>query len=180
MNSHMRNLALLTATTFVVVGCSNNNERDPPMAMNAPPAITAIADVSVNQDTLVGPVEFGVSDDTTPANQLTVTAVTDGEALIPMDGVMLAGEGATRGITLTPLEAATGSANVSITVIDAEGLRTTRAFTITVNSRSASVRDAVISTFAKRDTDDATTLNGFTFAQDADDPQAFVELIGNE
>jgi hypothetical protein len=184
MNSRMRNLALLAAATLVAAGCSSGGgdyvDRDPPMAMNAPPAVAAIANVTTNQDSVVGPVEFIVNDDTTAANQLTVTATVDGDTPIPADGVMLGGEGATRSITLNPLEAATGTANVTVSVKDAQGLTTSRSFSVMVNARSASLRDAVTSTFGKGDGDEATTLNGFTFAQDADDPQAFAGLIGDE
>src|SRR5262249_10773835 len=149
-----RNLkaALLTVTTLVVAGCSHNDRPVPPPPMqNAAPTIAMIANITANQDTPVGPVEFAVSDDTTPANQLTVTAALDGATPIPTDGVMLAGTGGTRSITLTPLEAATGTSMVTVRVIDAQGLITTRSFTVTVNARGASVRDNVFATFAKGD-----------------------------
>ena len=58
----------------------------PPMA-NTAPAISAISDRSVDQDTVVGPIEFSVTDAETPANQLTVTAGADGTSVFPADGV---------------------------------------------------------------------------------------------
>ena len=157
----------LIAVTMVVAGCSNNDyggEEPPPMA-NAAPIVAALADVTAGQDMVVGPLQFAVNDDATPANLLVVTAAIDGAAPFPADGVVLGGDGATRSITLMPLEAATGTANVRITVQDSQGLVTTRAFRVTVNARDASVRDAVTSTFAKQETDAATTLNGFTFTK---------------
>lgn len=173
-------LALLAATTFVVAGCSSSDRPDaPPMAMNAPPVVAAIANVTTNQDTVVGPLEFSVSDDSTPVSQLTVTATVDGTTPFPADGVQIGGTGATRNVTLRPLESSTGTANVTVTVIDAQGLKATRAFAVMVNARNASVRDTVVSTFARNETDDATALNGFTFAQDADDPATFDALLGN-
>lgn len=180
MNSRKTSLALLAAATWVAAGCSNNSYSPPdvPMAQNQAPSIAAIANVTTNQDTVVGPLEFAVADDTTPANQLTVTAVADGTMPFPADGVILDGSGSTRSLTLTPLESATGTANVTITAVDAQGLKTTRAFSVLVNARAASVRDAVVTTFAKSDGDDATPLNGFTFTQDADDPETFAGLIG--
>jgi hypothetical protein len=180
MNSRKTSLALLAAATWVAAGCSNNSNSPPdvPMAPNQAPTIAAIADVTTNQDTVVGPLDFVVGDDTTPANQLTVTAMVDGTMPFPADGVTLEGSGSTRSLTLTPLESATGTANVTISAVDAQGLMTTRAFSILVNARTASVRDAVLSTFAKMDGDEATPLNGFTFTQDADDPAAFAALVG--
>jgi hypothetical protein len=180
MNSRNNSLALLAATTLVVAGCSSSDRpKPPPMATNMPPVVAAVANVTANQDTVVGPLEFAISDDTTPANQLTVTASVDGTTPFPADSVQLAGTGATRSITLAPLEAATGTANVTITVIDAQGLKATRAFSVVLNARNASVRAAVMSTFAKNAVDDATALNGFTFTQDADDPATFDGLLGN-
>lgn len=172
---------LMLAGTFVLAGCSNNDYGDdptPPQPMNAAPVVASIANVNADQDTVVGPVEFAVNDDNTPANMLMVTAAVDGTSPFPADAVVTGGSGATRSITLTPLEAATGTANVTVTVSDAQGLVTTRGFTVTVNSRPASVRDAVMSTFTKAEADAATTLNGYTFAQDADDPETFTGLLG--
>lgn len=180
MTSRNTSLALLAATTLVVAGCSSSDRpKPPPMAANMPPVVAAVANVTANQDTVVGPLEFAISDDTTPPNQLTVTAAVDGVTPFPADGVQLAGTGTTRSITLKPLEATTGTANVTLSVIDAQGLKSTRAFSVVLNARNASVRDTVMSTFVKNEGDDATTLNGFTFAQDADDPATFDGLVGN-
>lgn len=179
MNSRKTSLALLAATTLVVAACSNNDRDDPtpgPM-VNTAPAVSAIANVTANQDTTVGPVEFGVNDDTTPANQLTVKASVDSTSLIPADGVVIGGSGAVRSITLLPLEAATGTANVTLSVIDADGATSTRTFSVSVNARAASMRDATLSTFAKAETDAPTMLNGLTFTQDADDPAVFAPLL---
>lgn len=172
---------LLIASAVVAAGCSNNDyggKGAPPPMANAAPVVAAIADVTIGQDTVVGPLQFAIGDDATPANLLVVTAAIDGTSPFPADGVAVGGDGATRSVTLTPLEAATGTADVRIMVADAQGAMTTRAFRITVNARDASVREAVTSTFAKKEDDEATTLNGFTFTQDADDPETFAALVG--
>jgi hypothetical protein len=108
---------------------------------------------------------------------LTVTAVGDGTGVVPADGITLGGDGATRTITLTPLEAKTGTVNVTLTVTDAAGAFTRSAFQVTVNARTASLRDTALTTFAKGGSDEATPLNGFTFTQDADDAATFAPLI---
>ena len=77
----------------------------------------------------------------TPASQLTVTAGADGTSVFPADGITLGGSGAVRSITLTPFEATTGTANITLTVIDAEGAVSARSFQVTVNARNASIRD---------------------------------------
>jgi hypothetical protein len=179
MTTRSSSIALLVAATCVAAGCSNSPEPPDPTPVNMAPQLAAIANVTTNQDTVVGPLEFTVADDLTPANQLTVTATLDGATPFPADGVTLSGTGTTRSITLIPLESATGTATVTVTVIDSVGLKATRSFGIAVNARAASVKDAVTTTFAKGETDDATTLNGFTFTQDADDSDTFAGLVGS-
>jgi hypothetical protein len=184
MNSRNINrggLALLAAATLVVAACSSNDndyvEPTPPPA-NTAPAVSAVDDRSVNQDTVIGPIEFSVGDRETVASQLTVTAAADATSVVPADGVTLGGSGAVRSIMLTPLEAATGTVNVTLTVTDAQGATSSDSFRVTVNARNASLRDTTLATFAKAGTDEVTALNGFTFTQDADDPAVFEPLIG--
>ncbi|MEO8016400.1 MAG: hypothetical protein ABI769_01190 [Pseudomonadota bacterium] len=174
-------LVLLAAATLVVAACSSKS-RDamqlPPPPANYAPTLSAIADQTSDQDTMVGPIEFSVADQESAASALTVTAVADGASVVPADGVTLGGSGAMRTITVTPLEAATGAVMVTLTVTDPDGAVATRAFRLTVNARPASVRDTTLSTFAKGETDDVTVVNGLTFTQDADDAAIFEPLIG--
>jgi hypothetical protein len=175
-------LALLVATTLVVAACSNNDNYDPdptptpPMA-NQAPTISAIGNKTESQDITIGPFDFGIEDLETPEAQLTVTAIADSNTLFPPDRVVLGGSGALRTLTLTPLEDRTGTATITVTVADAAGLSATRAFNVTVAARNASVREAVVATFAKGNTAEPTPLNGFTFTQDADDPAVFEALV---
>jgi hypothetical protein len=178
--------AVLAATTLVVAACSSSgggygdDDDTPTPAANTAPTISAITDRSSDQDTEVGPIEFGLTDSESAAGDLTLTAVADGPGLFPADGIVLAGSGATRSLKLVPLEAATGVAVITVTARDPQGLTATRTFRVAVNPRTASIRDATVSTFAKAETDDATAVNGFTFTQDADDPAIFEPLIGVE
>ena len=172
-------LALAAVTTLVVAACGGGKGggmAPAPMA-NTAPSIAAIGDRSVDQDTVVGPIEFAVGDAETPASQLTVTAGAAGTAVFPADGVLLAGNGSMRSLTLMPLEAVTGAESITVTVVDGEGVRSTRSFQVTVNARAASMRDWSLTTFAKAETDDVTAVNGYTFTQDADDPATFAALI---
>jgi hypothetical protein len=173
-------LAVLAATTLVAAACSRNSDDDvtpPPTPANFAPTVATIPDRMSDQDTVVGPIEFSVGDRESAATALTVTAATDGTAVVPADGVTLGGTGVARTITLAPLEAATGAVNVMLTVRDPDGAVATTGFRVTVNARPASLRDTALTTFAKGDADDATPVNGFTFSQDADDPAVFAPLI---
>jgi hypothetical protein len=173
-------LAVLAATTLVAAACSRNSDdgvTPPPMPANFAPTVATIPDRMSDQDTVVGPIEFSVGDRESAATALTVTAAIDGTTVVPADCVTLGGTGATRTITLAPLEAATGAVNVMLTVRDPDGAVATTAFRVTVNARPASLRDTTLTTFAKGGADEATPVNGFTFIQDADDPAVFAPLI---
>jgi hypothetical protein len=179
--TNIARLVLFAATTLVVAACGSNGGGMPPAPMtNAAPTITAISDRSVDQDTVVGPIEFSVTDAETPANQLTVTVSASANSVFPTDGITLSGDGAMRSITLTPFEATTGTASITLTVIDGEGSRTSRSFQVAMNARNASIRDSTLTTFAKAESDEATTMNGLTFTQDADDAAIFEPLIGGD
>ena len=183
MSSHKTNKTglVLLVTTVIVAACSGGSGEGmptPPPAANSVPVISGIADRSSDQDTVVGPIEFSIADRETDVSMLTVAAAADGTSVVPADGITLAGNGAVRTITLTPLEAATGAVNVTLTVTDAQGAASSRSFRVMVDARTASIRETALATFAKAGSDDPTVINGITFIQDADDPAIFEPLIG--
>jgi hypothetical protein len=171
----------LLAATLMVAACGGGDAKDgrQPPAANTAPVISALLDRSVDQDTAV-PIEFGIGDRESTVGTLKLTAVADSESVFPADGVVLGGTGATRTLTLTPLEARTGSSLITLTLTDPEGAIATRVFRVTVNARNASMRDAALTTFAKAEADEPTTVNGLTFAEDANDPAIFEQLVGAE
>lgn len=171
-------LAVLAATAVVVAACGGGGGGDEPdYPMNNVPTISAITDKSADQDNTVS-VDFTVADQETAADGLTVEAAADGAGLIPADGMVLSGSGATRTLTLTPLEATGGSAVISVRVTDPQGASANRSFQVTVNLRNASIKAMALDTFAKAEADEPTAINGWTIQQDADDPAAFAGLLG--
>jgi hypothetical protein len=185
MSSHnpkLASAAVLAATTLIVAACGGGSRdvKPPPSPANYPPTLTAIADRASDQDTVVGPIAFDVADTESDPARLTVTALTDGNTVVPADGVTLGGTGGARTITLIPLESATGTVNVTLTVTDPDGAVAKRGFAVAVNARPASVRDVTLATFAKAESDDVTPVNGFTFTQDADDSSSFEAQVGGE
>src|SRR6185295_2276462 len=99
-------LAALAATTLVVAACGGSGGSGmstPPPPSNNAPSVSMIANQVADQDTAVA---------------------VDGNALFPAEGVMLSGSGTTRTLTLSPLEAATGSATITISAADPQGLAT--------------------------------------------------------
>ena len=168
---------LLAATTLVVAACSPNGAGSPVQPSNSAPTVAAIADQSVDQDTVVGPIDFAVTDAESDPGQLKIVAASDNVLIFPVDGIVIGGSGSNRSITLTPLEQRTGSATIALLVTDPSGGSTTRTFTVNVNRRAASFRSAALDTMDKDVTDEPTSLNGFSFDQDADDPDTFAGFI---
>lgn len=172
--------AAVLAITMTLAGCGGGGGdgyvEPPPPPANTAPGISAITDKISDQDTVVS-VEFGVQDAETAPGSLAVTATTDSAALFPADGVVLSGSGATRTLTLTPLESATGTATITLSVADAAGATATRSFQVAINLKSQSMRTTVFDTIAKGENDAVTAINGWTALQDADDPAVFAALI---
>jgi hypothetical protein len=177
----MTSSALLVATTLVVAACSSGHDTAKPSTpQNMAPTLAAIANQSVNQDTVIGPISLAINDAETAPDLLNVAASSDNANVIPADGIVVAGSGGTRTLTLTPFEAATGTTTLAVIVTDAQGASTTQTFSVAVNARNASIKSGVVDTFAKGDSGEPTPVNGFTFQQDADDPTAFAALIPAE
>jgi hypothetical protein len=176
MNGNKLTLAALATATLVVVACGGGGAMTPPPPSNSAPVVSAINDRSSDQDTAVS-IDFGIDDPESGAGSLAVTAAADGNAVFPADGVVLFGSGTTRTLTLTPLEATTGTATIAVRVADPEGAVTTRNFAVAVNAKNNSIKAMALDTFAKAESDVPTTINGWTIQQDADDPATFVGLI---
>jgi len=126
MLKHYRH-AVLAATTLVVAACSSHGDPMPPPAQNSAPVVSAISNRSADQDT-VSTIEFGIADRESDASSLTLSAAVDSGGVYPVDGVTLSGAGSTRTLTLTPLEAATGTASITLTLTDPQGAQATRTF----------------------------------------------------
>ena len=166
----------LLCTALGVTGCGSSGGGMNPPSGNAAPSISSIDNQATNQDTPLT-LEFGVADRESPPGSLLVSASAGDGAVFPSDGLVLSGDGGTRTLILTPLEATAGTAQVTLTVADPQGATFTRSFQVAVNVRNASMRGMALETFAKAEADEPTTLNGWTVQQDADDPAVFADLI---
>jgi hypothetical protein len=99
---------------------------------NDPPTISAITNQTVDEDLPAGPIPFTVSDPETPANQLTVTATSNNQTLIPNANITLSGTGTVRTITVMPAANQSGGP-VAITISASDGtVTTTRKFDVTI------------------------------------------------
>ena len=88
-------------------------------AINDPPTISPIADVTVRSGASTGPIRFTVADVDHPAATLTVTAGSDNTGLIPRENILLGGSDANRTVTIIPLSGKPGgTVHVTLTVSD--------------------------------------------------------------
>jgi len=102
-----------------------------PAKENSPPSISPVADQTIPAGSAsVGPLSFAVGDDRTAADRLTVTAVSNNQALVPDANIVLGGTGAARTVTVTAIEGQTGEAVVKLTVADEDGQSTSVSFRV--------------------------------------------------
>ncbi len=113
---------------------SANNTSNLVTRVNANPTIQSLGNQTTNEDTTLGPLNFTVSDQETPAASLVVTAVSANQTLVPNGSITLGGSGGTRTITIRPATNQFGSAAITRTVTDADGASVSSTFTLTVNS----------------------------------------------
>lgn len=100
---------------------------------NDPPEISMIADQTMNENTSLGPLDFTVMDEETPANDLQVTAASSNTGLIPASGLVLGESGTNRMVQITPMESQVGVAEITLSVQDGGGAITRQVFKVTVN-----------------------------------------------
>ena len=96
------------------------------------PFISQIADQVIMEGLVVGPIPFTVSDSSTPADQLVVTAASSNEALLPAANITLAGTGGDRTITLVPVAGERGESIVTVRVVDLDEHEAAMFFKLTV------------------------------------------------
>ncbi len=167
--------ALTAATVLAVTACGGGGSTSNPMPQNAVPVVNLLASQSIDQDTLTGPINFTVTDES-PAD-VKLSVATSNPDVVPLDGITLSGSGANRTVTIAPAEDAKGQATVTIVATDAQGLSSSGAFGVTVKEVDRSIASVTNTTFAAAETETPAVVNGFTFVQDADDATTFDSLL---
>ncbi len=130
-------------------------------AMNDLPTISAMADITTDEDISTGAIAVTISDVETAANSLVLSAASSNTSLIPNASIRLGGSGANRTITLNPVANQSGTTTITLRVRDGSGAITSETFVVTVNA----VNDApTISNVANQtiDEDKSTSVLNFT------------------
>lgn len=133
----------------------------------AGPTLAMISPVTINQDT-VAQVPLTVSDSQAPVSSLTITASAADSDLVVPQGLSVQNTSSGLVLSITPLEAATGTTTISVMVADANGGMAQQAFTLTVNAVPVSFTSFVSQVVGTADTDPPLAVNGITLTQDAD------------
>lgn len=94
-------------------------------ALNDLPTVSAIDDVTIDEDTASDVIHFTVGDLETAPGDLIVTVTVDEDVLVADEGVELGGTGADRTVKLTPIAQANGTTQVTVEVDDGSGSVTT-------------------------------------------------------
>jgi len=101
-------------------------------ATNQPPALTAIADFAVNEDTSGTSAPFTISDRETAAGSLTLAATSSNPTLAPVSNITFGGNGPERTVNITPQQNQSGSTLITVKVSDPGDAEAIRSFTFTV------------------------------------------------
>ena len=106
-------------------------------AANTPPTITDIVDQFLPVNGHSGPRPFTVGDTETAVGALVVTVATSNPTYLPLSGLVLAGTGASRTVTLFPANGQSGTATVTLTVTDGAGLSASTSFAVSSTGLTA-------------------------------------------
>lgn len=98
------------------------------------PFVSDIPNLYLKMNASSGVIRFQVSDNTSPADQLTLTYLSDTPTLVPPDDdhIQLGGSGSDRTLVIAPAAGETGMATITIVVTDPDGDRNRDSFEVEV------------------------------------------------
>lgn len=146
--------------------------------VNDPPVLTDIPDQTMEEDTTSSPITFSLTDADTLAANVTLTAASSNEQIVPNASLVLSGSGANRTLAITPLANMntfnTGPFTITLTASD--GTKTiSDTFKLTVTPKNDPPVAAADSTRLNEDT--TVTINPLANDSDIDLTNEGDELI---
>jgi Ca2+-binding RTX toxin-like protein len=130
--------------------------------VNDLPTINDIANQTTAQNTVTAAIPFTIGDIETPAADLQVAVTSDNPTLVPNNNIVLGGAGSDRTLTVTPAASQNGTANITVTVTDADGGISSDAFALNV----APLADIIVAPTTGLTTSESGTTATFTVKLD--------------
>ena len=168
-------------------------------AASTPPTITAFNDVTICPNTPTSAIGFTIADNESEWGQMSVSATSSNQSVIPESNIVFGGSEGSRTITLSPASNQQGYSDITVTVTDADGQTDSEVFTLTVedvtppvlsvvndtvylNSMgSASITEGeLVSSASDNCGIEDTTLNIYTFDCDDADTEVPVTVTLND
>jgi hypothetical protein len=146
---------------------------------NTAPAISGLAaDQTLLKDSSSEPIAFEIGDAESDAAELQVSVTSSNEAVLPVAGIQLSGEGASRTLLLTPEIGKSGSTDVTVSVKDPEGLAATHRLALQVTTERESLREFTIASIDASPDSEPAEVAGHTWTDTgADDPAAYDPVL---
>ena len=136
--------------------------------VNAVPTISDVANQATNEDTATSALAVTLGDEETAVADLTLSAISSAQGLVPDANIVLGGSGASRTVTVTPASNQSGSATITLTVSDGTA-SSTDTFVLTVNAVNDAPTISDVSSLSTNE-DAATSALAVTLGDaDADD-----------
>lgn len=133
-----RQTGLTTITVIVSDAAGLSAERRFQLAVvkdNSPPVITPVPPIFTDVGKPSNPVNFSVFDLETPSSELAVFASSSNPSLVlDNTGILILGTGASRTLIVTPVSGQTGTAEITLTVVDLGGAIAGTIFPVTVGT----------------------------------------------
>lgn len=169
MNNYLKALGacVLVAACDGGSGSGSGGQFGP--AVNQSPTLGSVLDQLIPSNTSTDVLAISVSDDTTAATELQLSATADNADLLDADSLVLGGDGESRTLVLTPKVDAIGESIVTLVLTDADGATTSTQFTLTVEQGSVSFSNFMRTVFEDPADGEPRSLAGIHFLQDGAD-----------
>ncbi len=161
-----RNAVFAASLSLLLAACGGGG------SSNRAPQLDGIADVDISANQASAAISVSVTD----RGAVTLTATSDNPAVIGDDGIAISGSGTNFSLVLTPVSAALGSANITVTATDPGGLRDQTQFQVTVNRQQVSFQTFVRDVFADGANAAPRDINSRVFDADAQNDD-FADLL---
>ena len=117
-NGNQNGSTTVTVTVTDGVASQNTSFVYTVLALNDRPTISTISNQNSDEDVATEAIAFTIGDVESAASGLTVTASSSNTALVDESSISFEGTGSTRTVTITPLSHQSGTAIITLTVLD--------------------------------------------------------------